>query len=401
MVRDRARAGDTMATRAVASIDPASRARYVASQTMSAPVVSNDLRAQWRAIAEDATRALARVGESGWLVLGEEVRAFEAELAPRFGCAHAVGTANGLDAIEIALRAAGLAPGDRVLTTPLSAFATTLAIVRAGGVPVFVDVDASGLVDLGAVDARLARGDIRFFLPVHLYGHALDLDRALAITRARSVMLLEDCAQSIGAKSRGVLTGSVGVASATSFYPTKNLGCLGDGGALVTNDDALARAARSLRDYGQSSKYVHADLGLNSRLDELQAAFLRSALLPRLDAFTSRREAIAAAYTNGIRRDGIVLPEAPPGSASVWHLFPVLSSRRDALIAHLRAHDIQSAVHYPGLIPHQAALRSVPFEVAGMLERAEAFARSEVSLPIHPFMTDADVARVIDACNAF
>jgi dTDP-4-amino-4,6-dideoxygalactose transaminase len=366
-------------------------------------VLLNDFRAQWHDIRTDALGAADRVGESGWLILGSEVAACEAQLARAFGLPFAVGCGNGLDALEISLRALGLTPGQRVLTTPLSAFATALAIVRAGGIPVFVDVDDSGLLDLEACDRVLGgRQDIRFVVPVHLYGHALDLHRLAVLKRVHGLTVVEDCAQSFGARSHGEGVGAVGELAATSFYPTKNLGCMGDGGALFAADGRLADIARSLRDYGQSAKYVHSRLGMNSRLDEIQAAILRSALLPRLDRFTARRQEIAAHYRSGIRNSALTIPPAPLGSVSVWHLFPLLvEGDRSAFKAHLDAAGIGHGFHYPQLIPDQDALSGIPFETAGSLERARRFAQQEISIPIHPYLTSEDVARVIDACNAF
>jgi hypothetical protein len=206
----------------------------VASRQSSERILLNDFVSQWREVGADAQAALQRVGESGWLILGREVKGFEAELAAYCQLPHAVGCASGLDAIEIALRVLGLEPGDKVITTPLSAFATTLAIVRAGGVPVFVDVDGSGLLDLERVAHALSRDRaIKFCVPVHLYGHALDGRALERIAAMPGVQLVEDCAQAIGAQSRGKPVGSIGAAAATSFYPTKNLGALGDGGALL------------------------------------------------------------------------------------------------------------------------------------------------------------------------
>lgn len=363
----------------------------------------NDFVAQWRDVRTDSLAAFERVGESGWLILGREVQSFEAELAAFWRLPHAVGCASGLDAIEIALRALSLAPGDKVLTTPLSAFATSLAIVRAGGVPVFVDVDASGLLDLErAADAIQADPAIKFFVPVHLYGHALDAQQLKSVVQLADIQLVEDCAQSCGASSRGTPAGATGQAAATSFYPTKNLGCMGDGGALLTRDDRVAVEARSLRDYGQTAKYVHARLGMNSRLDELQAAILRSALLPRLPQFTERRQAIARTYRDAIDNAHLTLPPVPAGSASVWHLFPVLvEASRDAFMAHLDQAGIGCGIHYPTLIPDQQAFADVRFESRDALVRARRFANAEVSLPIHPYMSDQQVKRVIDACNTW
>jgi len=363
-------------------------------------VPANDFAAQWDSVGASALRAVDRVGKSGWLILGGEVEAFEKELAAFWGLRHAVGCGNGLDAIEIGLRGLGLKKGEKVLTTPLSAFATTLAVVRAGGVPVFADVDESGLLDLDLAQDALAKNPgIRFLLPVHLYGHALDLARLARLAKKADVLVLEDCAQAIGAKSRGRAVGSVGQAAAVSFYPTKNLGCLGDGGALLTGSSELRDKARSLRDYGQTAKYVHSQLGLNSRLDELHAAILRDALLPRLDSFLEKRREVARRYLSDIRNPAITIPPAPEGSASAWHLFPVLVEDRDGFLEHLRGAQIAAGVHYPLLIPDQPAFRGQPPKRLTALSRAARFAAQEVSLPIHPFLARADVDRVIERCN--
>lgn len=365
-------------------------------------ILLNDFVAQWHDIEPEAVAALRRVGESGWLILGSEVKSFEAELGRYWRLPEVVGCASGLDAIEIALRALGMAPGDKVLTSPLSAFATGLAIVRAGGVPVFVDVDATGQLDLvRAAEALQADPAIRFCVPVHLFGHALDA-RQLAQLARLPVKLVEDCAQACGASSHGEPVGGTGAAAATSFYPTKNLGAMGDGGALLTRDPALAAEARSLRDYGQTAKYVHAKLGMNSRLDELHAAILRSALLPRLPRYTQRRSEIAAAYRRGIEHRALTLPPLPEGSQSVWHLFPVLvAGSREAFMAHLGSMGISSGVHYPTLIPDQPAMSGVRHECQGSLAQARRFAQTEVSLPIHPYLTDEQVQHVIAACNGW
>lgn len=366
-------------------------------------IALNDFTRQWRTIAADATHAFTRVGESGWYILGKEVERFESALAASWTFKHAVGCANGLDAIEIGLRAMGLSQGQKVLTTPLSAFATTLAIVRAGGVPVFIDVDPTGSIDLRAAAAVLgSKPEIRFFVPVHLFGHPFDLDQLAELKTRFKLLVLEDCAQSIGATFRGRPAGSVGQCLATSFYPTKNLGCMGDGGALLTNEPTLSSAARTLRDYGQSEKYFHDQLGLNSRLDELQAAILQDALLPRLESWTARRSQIAAKYLAGIKNAQLKLITPIEGATSAWHLFPLLiQGGREAFQKHLRAYGVASAIHYPRLIPNQDALKRVPFEVIGPLTNAERFAASEVSIPIHPFLTDEEVDRVIAACNGW
>lgn len=214
-------------------------------------ILLNDFTRQWKLIEADVLAAVQRVGASGWYILGNEVRQFEEELARLWGVASVIGVGNGLEALEIALRCAGLQPGERVLTTPLSAFATTLAIVRAGGIPVFVDVDESGLLDLDLCRKVVSRDrSLRWLVPVHLYGHALDLESLDALRCTFDLSVVEDCAQSVLARSRGRATGTVSCVSATSFYPTKNLGALGDAGAVLTSDQSIASTARALRHYG-------------------------------------------------------------------------------------------------------------------------------------------------------
>ena len=365
-------------------------------------VLLNDFKRQWSDTSEAVLAAVGRVGESGWYVLGKEVQRFETALAALARRGHAIATASGLDSIEIALRAAGLSPGTKVLTTPLSAFATTLAIVRAGGVPVFVDVDAHGLIRLDSCRRALsADPSIRAMVPVHLFGRALDLAALEALRDEFGLLVVEDCAQSIGAAFQERPAGTVGQLAATSFYPTKNLGALGDGGAISTDDDALAARCRTLRDYGQTNKYVHDELGLNSRLDELHAAILSTAFLPRLAGWTARRRQIARAYTAKLEHGSVHPLPSPPGSESVWHLYPVrvAAGRREAFMNHMQARRVQTAIHYPRLIPHQQALAGRPFEVLDDLAMASDLAATEVSLPIHPYLENAEVDRVIAAVN--
>ena len=350
-------------------------------------IQANDFTRQWEDLREDALAAFEKVGASGWYVLGEEVRAFEAELAALWGFPHAAGVASGLDAIEISLRALGCKSGDRVLTTPISAFATTLAIVKLGAVPVFVDTDDQGLIDLQRCYELLKeRSDIRFFVPVHLYGFALDRNSLLLLRDEHELLMVEDCAQSMAA---------AGDLAATSFYPTKNLGAMGDGGAILSRDAALDARVRALRDYGQTAKYRHDVIGYNSRLDELQAAFLRRACLPRLERWTARRREIAAAYLKGIKNPAVRLPNPSKGSEPSWHLFPVWMDPA-------RRHSLRPiGIHYPIAIPDQKALRDVPFEVPGGYENASRLCASEVSLPIHPYLNDGEVAEVIAMVNSF
>ena len=367
-------------------------------------ILLNDFKRQWSETRSDVLAAVERVGGSGWYVLGTGVASFERALATRMQLRFAVGCASGLDAIEIGLRVLGLPAGARVLTTPLSAFATTLAIVRAGCVPVFADVDRHGHLDLALCARILAeRADVRALVPVHLYGQPMDLGGLADIKRRFPVRVIEDCAQSIDARFAGRAAGTVGDLAATSFYPTKNLGALGDGGAVLTDDEGLRTAASALRNYGQSRRYVHDRLGLNSRLDEVQAAILEAAQLPRLDAWTARRRQVAARYLAGIRHPGVRLPAPAARAEPVWHLFPIVVApdKRDSLQAHLRASGVETAVHYPTLIPEQEALAGVTFEVIGELPRARELAGGEVSIPIHPYLSDDEADRVVAAVNGW
>jgi dTDP-4-amino-4,6-dideoxygalactose transaminase len=322
-------------------------------------ISQNDFQRRWVAIEQPVLDAVRRVGESGRYILGEQVQRFEAALAKEWGIEHAVGVANGMDAIEIGLRCLGLSHGGKVLTTPLSAFATTLAIIRAGGVPVFVDVEQHGGIDLAQCREVLERDpEIRHFVPVHLYGHALDMSELKKLKHDFDLSIVEDCAQAIGASHSGVSVGTVGQAAATSFYPTKNLGALGDGGAVLTDDEEVAAKARVLRNYGQSGHYVHDELGSNSRLDELHAAILRAAMLPNLEAWTALKRNTARIYLDAIRNPLIQMCPPSTGADPVWHLFPILvrEGMRDSLREHLRHEGIDTAIHYPRIIPEQPAL---------------------------------------------
>jgi dTDP-4-amino-4,6-dideoxygalactose transaminase len=367
-------------------------------------ILMNDFRRQWEDTCADVLAAVTAVGESGWYITGTELKAFEEALAAAWGVRYCAGVASGLDAIEMCLRALGCKAGDHVLTPPLSAFATTLAIVKTGAIPVFVDTDAFGLLDLDLAEAVLRRRpDIRFLVPVHLYGNALNLGRLAGLRARFEVAIVEDCAQSILATHEGKPTGTAGIMAATSFYPTKNLGALGDGGAVLTDDERLWQLVRSLRDYGQTARYRHDYVGYNSRLDELHAAILRRAFLPRLPAWTARRRDIARRYCAGLRHPGIRVAGEAPGSCSCYHLFPVTvdATRKASLLDHLKGCGVITGEHYPIPIPEQKALHGVPFEVIGDYPNARRIAGGEVSLPIHPYLRDDEADCVIAACNAW
>ncbi len=368
-------------------------------------VTSNSFTRLWLEHHGEILGAMEKVGRTGWYILGQAGQTFEADLAAYCDRVHAVGCGNGMDAIEISLRALGIGAGDKVLTTPLSAFATGLAIVRAGAEPVFCDVDENGLLDpLAAKAALLQHPEIRCIVPVHLYGHLADMERLASLAERVGVALIEDAAQAVGARRGPVRVGDLSRVSCLSFYPTKNLGAIGDGGAIVTDDIEIASRARSLRNYGQTSQYIHDELGLNSRLDEMQASLLGEVFLPRLERWTTKRREIARRYLSEINNRHVTLLPGPDLKGSVWHLFPVLvaPSRRQTFMAHLEAAGIQAGRHYPVLIPHQRALTDRgTCQVVGNLERAAHFAESEVSLPINPFLTDDEVAHVIATVDAW
>jgi dTDP-3-amino-3,4,6-trideoxy-alpha-D-glucose transaminase len=362
-------------------------------------ILANDFVRQWQDTRDDALAAVDRVGQSGWLILGEEVREFEHALAAWWGVPHAVGVASGLDALEIALRCAGVPKGARVITTPLTAFATTLAIIRAGAEPVWCDVDKSGGLDLDQVDTAIRRDrSIQGVMPVHLYGHPLNPSDLRRLASEHDVLVIEDCAQSAGAERDGRPTGAAGQAAGTSLYPTKNLGTMGDGGVLLTGDETLAERARRLRDYGQGARYEHVELGLNSRLDELHAAILRSALLPRLDQWMSRRNQIASRYIEALG-DCSLRPIVATGGRSANHLFPVevIDGEPEVIAERLRRRGVAVGRHYPFMCSDQPAVQGMGMTI-GSLPVARKLAERELSLPIHPYLEDDEIELVIDSC---
>jgi dTDP-4-amino-4,6-dideoxygalactose transaminase len=344
--------------------------------------------------------AMERVVRSGWYILGKEVEAFERSWAAYCGAGIALGVGNGMDAIEIGLRCRGIGPGDEVITTTMSAFASVLAVIRTGATPVLADIDPStGLLDADSV-RRCRTARTKGVLLVHLYGRCADMEAWSRLCADEGIALWEDCAQSHGARWRGRAAGTWGEFGAFSFYPTKNLGAKGDGGAVVAARAELITDAAMLRNYGQSERYHHPRLGLNSRLDEIQAAIL-SVRLGWLDRFTARRRTIAEALWAGLRNPQVAAL-APPTAAEqhVHHLFVVRCARREALAAHLAARGVKSLIHYPIPIHHQQPCLGVVRDPRG-LAAAELHARECLSLPCHPQMGDDEVAQVIEAVNGF
>jgi dTDP-4-amino-4,6-dideoxygalactose transaminase len=333
--------------------------------------------------AADVRAAIDRVITRGWFILGPEVDAFESEFAAAMGARFAVGVGTGTDAIALTLRALGIGSGDEVITTPLSAAYSALAIMMAGARPVFADIDPDRLtIDPRAIDAAVT-SRTRAMLPVHLYGQPADMAAIETIARRHHLAIVEDCCQAHLATSNGRPVGTFGVAGAFSFYPTKNLGALGDGGAVVTNDADLAARLKRLRNGGQVDRYHHQEFGFNSRLDDLQAAVLRARLawLPR---WTARRRAVAARYRTALNGAAV---QVPPefDSGHVYHLFVVRSAQRSDLQAHLASHGVETLIHYPVPISQQPALASAAPTDCPLAASA---CNEVLSLPLHPDIGD-------------
>jgi dTDP-4-amino-4,6-dideoxygalactose transaminase len=347
-----------------------------------------------RAAIEEAIR---RVIDRGWFILGPELEAFEQEFAEAAGARHAIGVGNGTDALSIALRAAGIGRGDEVITSPLSAAYTGLAIMMAGARPVFADIDPDRLTLDPAAAAAAITPRTAAILPVHLYGQAADMPAIVQVADRHGVAIVEDCCQAHLATCAGDPVGSFGAAGGYSFYPTKNLGALGDGGALTTNDDTVAARARRLRNGGQSERYTHAEFGVNSRLDEMQAAILRQRLRLLREA-TSRRRKLAAQYRATLADvEGLTVPpELDPGH--VYHLFPVLSDDREELQRHLRRHGVETLVHYPIPLPRQAAFAS---EAPAQCPVADRVCDQVLSLPLYPHLEQSAIEQISSVLRSF
>ena len=362
-------------------------------------ILMNDLRGSSSLRAEELD-ACKRVIDSGRYVLGGEVERFESTWAATCQTRHAIGVGNGMDAIEIGLRSLGIGPGNEVITTPMTAFATVLAVIRSGATPVFADIDPStAMLDPDSVRRCLSPRTSALLL-VHLYGQVGPVEELLEICGQRNLLLIEDCAQAHMAQGKKRPVGSSGALAAWSFYPTKNLGAIGDGGAITTADDEVAANARRLRNYGQSSQYEHDTIGLNSRLDELQASIL-SVRLKHLQKWTQRRRQIGSLYHRQLANsEASPLPPPEEKAAHSYHLFVVTSPHRDALQAHLAESRVQTLIHYPIPAHLQRPCRDIVRDPRG-LDYSEAHANTCLSLPCHPGLSDDDVGEVSDAVLSF
>jgi dTDP-4-amino-4,6-dideoxygalactose transaminase len=346
--------------------------------------------------AADVQAAIQRVIDRGWFILGPEVEAFEQEFARICGSRHAVAVGTGTDALALILRALGVGPGDEVITTPLSAAYTALAVLMAGARPVFADVDPVRLT-LDPAAAGTALGPkTAAILPVHLYGQAADMAALSRLAARHNLAVIEDCCQAHLATCDGRPVGTFGAAGAFSFYPTKNLGALGDGGAITTDDAPLAERLRRLRNGGQTSRYHHLEAGVNSRLDDMQAAVLR-ARLTFLPKWTARRRALAALYRSRLASPALVVPPELD-SGHVYHLFPVRSRERERLQQHLAAAGIETLIHYPVPIPRQPALAD---QQPAICPVAETVCREVLSLPLYPALEDGAAEAVAQTVVSF
>ena len=360
----------------------------------------NEFTAEPEALIQNELAAMERVLRSGWYILGKEVEQFEHRWAASCGVSFGVGVGNGMDALEIGLRSLGISPGDEVITTPMTAFATVLAILRSGATPVLADIDPeTALLDPESVE-RCLSSRTKAVVLVHLYGQVRQMEQWMDLCQNAGIYLLEDCAQAHLAQWQGQVAGSFGMWGAYSFYPTKNLGAIGDAGMLITQDETIAQQAKILRNYGQTERYHHPELGLNSRLDELQAALLL-ARLDWLEQFTQHRQHIAQQYFLGIQNPNIKLL-APPISPEnhVYHLFVVRCAERDRLSAYLKDKGIASLYHYSLPIHQQKPCQNLRTDPKG-LDYAEQYADQCLSIPCHPQMTHEQVERIIKILNDF
>ncbi|HSZ67829.1 MAG TPA: DegT/DnrJ/EryC1/StrS family aminotransferase [Xanthobacteraceae bacterium] len=356
--------------------------------------------AQYRTRQKTIQAAIERVLDSGAFVLGEEVEAFEHAFAQYCGAGHGIGVASGTDALELAMRAFGIGPGDEVITVSHTAVATAAAVLACGATPVLVDIDqAFYTIDSAKIEVAITPRT-KAIVPVHLYGQAADINPILALGRARKLRVIEDCAQATGGCYGSRRLGSMGDAGCFSFYPTKNLGAIGDGGMVITSDAEIAARLRRLRQYGWDEMRKTREVGRNSRLDPMQAAIL-AAKLPHLDADNARRAAIAARYNRGLAGLPLVLPAARTGATHVYHLYVMRCDDRGRLMADLRADQIGSAVHYAEPVHLQRGYAEKCVLPKGGLPLTETVVGKILSLPMYPELTDAEVDRVIALLRLF
>ncbi|MBI1910806.1 MAG: DegT/DnrJ/EryC1/StrS family aminotransferase [Deltaproteobacteria bacterium] len=356
-----------------------------------------DLKRQLATIKDEVQEATARVMESGWFILGNEVEAFEKEFAAYCGVKHCIAVGSGTEALHLALAAFNISSGDEVMTAANSFIATALCISYTGGSPVFADIERGAYTISPSQIIKKITPKTKAIIPVHLYGMPAEMDQITQIASDYGLKVIEDACQAHGTKYKGVRVGSIGNVGCFSFYPGKNLGAYGDGGALVTNDDELAERLKLLRNYGQTRKYEHTFKGYNSRLDEIQAAVLR-VKLKYLDKWNSRRSEIARLYSDLLHGVNMELPDEYENSS--WHIYPVRTKERDRLQSFLTKNNITTLIHYPVPIHMQNAYKSSRF-FEGELPVTEEYAKELLSLPLFPEMTDGEVETVTNRIRDF
>lgn len=364
---------------------------------MKVPVC--DLRAGYLPIREQVLKAIDECLDGMQLFLGPNVQGFEEEWAGYCGARHCVGLASGTDALLLLLKACGIGPGDEVITTPFTFFATVEAISHVGATPVFTDIDSHTYCLDASLVAEAVTPQTRAIIPVHLYGHPVDMHPICELARDRGILVLEDGAQAHGAEYRGRRVGSLGDAAAFSFYFTKNLGGYGEGGAVTTDSDEIAQALVELRNHGETSKYVHGRMGFNSRLDEIQAAILRIKL-EHLDEHNAARRAVAERYRQGLADTGLVLPTEADWATHVYHLYVVLSEKRDELAEHLADREIGYSLHYKRPCHLQQAVRDLSLPTP-KLPVAESLADRVIGLPMYPQLSEDQQDYVIRCVREF
>ena len=357
----------------------------------------NDFKKEYAHTKKDIDKAMVKVAKSGWYILGKEASNFEKEFAKFVGTKHAIGVANGLEALQISLMSLGIKEGDEVITTSLSAIATALAIKAVGAKPVFADIDEFYHLDPEDIEIKITR-KTKAIIPVHLYGQPAEMGKIIALAKKHKLYVIEDCAQSHGAKFRKKMTGSMGIAGCFSFYPTKNLGALGDAGAITTNDSNLAEKCRMIRNYGQITRYEHPCLGINSRLDELQAAILR-VKLKRLRESNAKRNKIAKLYRKELRGiTQIKLPKERAGASHAYHLFVIETENRGELQKYLSEKGIPTLIHYPIPIHKQKSFRELN---SLSLPQTENKVKKILSLPCHPYLEEKEIKFISQAIRSF
>jgi dTDP-4-amino-4,6-dideoxygalactose transaminase len=362
-------------------------------------ILCSNPKAQYLSHKEEIDAAIRSVLDSGWYILGENVREFEKEFADYIGVSQGIGVGNGTDAIQLALASCGVGSGDEVITVSHTAVATVAAIESVGAIPVFVDIDPDYFTMDASKIEELISASTKAIVPVHLYGQSADVDPLLDIAKKYSLFVIEDCAQAHGATFKNKRVGSFGDMACFSFYPTKNLGALGDGGMVVTDNPQLAEKARLLREYGWVERYISHYSGWNTRLDEIQAAILR-VKLKYLDEDNSKRREIARIYESELKNLDLILPKIREDSTHVFHLFVVRHTQRDGLLQYLEKKKIAAGVHYPVPIHLQPAYQ---FSVGSKcsLKETEIVVEEVLSLPIYPELTNKEVNMIIDAIIDF